>query len=292
MTDVVKQLKLKDARVLDAPYGELPDLDAVDWTRDVVFTWNGTTSGVRVPNGDWIAADRQGLTICDATSRRLRHGPAAGPSSMSSPGPGRRCWAARRAHGMLALSPRAVGAAGELHAALAAAEDLPPDHGRQAHRGHLQGRDDQHAVACSASRTRSTGCAGPRASAACRALIARTEANLAARRRLGRASAGRGSFLAEDPAPLLHLDLPEDHRALVHRARAPTGQADVAKKIAALLEKEGVAYDIGAYRDAPPGLRIWGGATVETSDLDALMPWLDWALEQVEAEHASPKAAE
>jgi phosphoserine aminotransferase len=144
VTDVVKQLKL-DATVKTAEYGEIVDLATVDFDTDVVFTWNGTTSGVRVPNGDAIPADRAGLTICDATSRGLRAGPALGQARchhlLLAEGAGRRggAWHADP-------EPPRRGAAGKLHARLAAAEDLPPDQGRQADRGHLQGRDDQHAV--------------------------------------------------------------------------------------------------------------------------------------------------
>ena len=263
VTDVAKQLKLKDARVLKAPYGQIADLQAVDWTHDVVFTWNGTTSGVKVPNGDWIAADREGLAICDATSavfamdlpwHKLDVVTWSWQKVMGGEG----------AHGMLVLSPRAVAAAGKLHAAVAAAEDLPPDLGRQVLRGDLQGRHDQHAVAAlrrGRDRRPALGRERRRPEGADRAL--RGQSRACSRSSWPSASGSPSSPTTRRSAPTPRC-ASRSPRPGSRRSPADK-QAAAAKKMADLLESEKAGYDVGSYRDAPPGLRIWCGATVETS---------------------------
>ena len=270
--DVSKQLRLADARVLSAPYGRLPDLGAVDFSRDVVFPWNGTTSGVRVPNGDWIARDRQGLTICDATSAAFAMRLAWDRLDVVT-------WSWQKvlggeaAHGMLALSPRAV-------------ERLvnytPPWPLPKIFRLTSGGKLIEGVFKGETINTPSMLCVEDALDGLCWAesvggldgLVARCEANLAAVARWV-ARTGWTDFLAEDAATRSCTSI---------CLKAP-------KEIAAVLEKEGVAYDIASYRDAPPGLRIWGGATVETADIEALLPWLEWA-HGVVAESATAKAAE
>ncbi len=247
-TDVVKQLRLPDARVLSAPYGQLPDLTAVDFSRDVVFPWNGTTSGVRVPNGDWIASDRQGLTICDATSAAFAMRLAWDKLDVVT-------WSWQKvlggeaAHGMLALSPRAV----ERLLAYKPAWPLPKifrlTSGGKLIDGIFKGETiNTPSMLCVEDAL--DGLRWAESVGGLDGLIARSEANLAAIARWV-ARTDWVDFLCRDAATrsctsiCLTLTVPE-----------------AAKPMAALLEKEGVAYDIAAYRDAPPGLRIWGGATV------------------------------
>jgi phosphoserine aminotransferase len=220
------------------------------------------------------SADREGLTICDATSAAFAQDLDWDKLDVVTFS-WQKVLGGEAAHGMLILAPRRR-TAGELHAGLADAEDLPHDQGRQAHRRHLRGRDHQHPLDA-LRRGR-----GRRAEMGERSAARRPDrprrCQLQGARRLGGQDAWV-DFLAEDPATALqHLGLPEGRRSGGRRARRRRRQAAFAKAIASRLEKEGVAYDIGAYRDAPPGLRIWCGATVETADdLEALTPWLDWA---------------
>jgi len=275
VTDAVKQLKLKDARVITAAYGELPDLRQVDTkTRDVCFTWNGTTSGVRVPDADWIAADREGLTLCDATS-------AAFAQKLD--------WArldvvtfswqkvlgGEAAHGMLILSPRAVERLGTY---------TPPWPLPKIFRLVSKGVLAEGVFEGETINTPSMLCVEDyidalqwaRALGGLDALVARADANAAA----------IAGWVARTPwvAHLARLPATRSNTSVCLTiadpdvvARGPDAVASVARGIVAVLEKEGVAFDIGAYRDAPPGLRIWCGATVEAADLAALTHWLDWA---------------
>jgi phosphoserine aminotransferase len=288
-TDVLKQLKLQDARVIEAPYGKLPDLKAVDWSRDVVFVWNGTTSGVRVPDGNWIAADRQGLAICDATSAAF---------AMDLPWDKldvvtwswQKVLGGEAAHGMLALSPRAV-ARLESHAP---AWPMPKifrlTKGGKLNEGIFKG-ETINTPSMLAVEDALDGLRWAESVGGLKGLVARSEANLAAIAEWV-ARTPWVDFLAEDPATRSCTSICLRITAPWFQALAPEAQAAAAKKLASLLEKEGAALDAGAYRDAPPGLRIWGGATVETADIRALLPWLDWAFAEVEAEYATAKAAE
>jgi phosphoserine aminotransferase len=286
--DIVKQLKLPDARVLEAPYGALGDPGAVDFAHDVVFTWNGTTSGVRVPNADGIPADRAGLVICDATS-------AAFAMRLDWQKLDVVTWSWQKvlggeaAHGMLALSPRAV----------ARLESYtPPWPLPKIFRLTANGKLIEGIFKGETINTPSMLCVedaldGLRWAASVGdldGLIARSEANLAAVARWV-ARTPWAAFLAEAPDTRSCTSICLKIVAPWFTALAPAAQAQAAKKLATILEKEAVAYDIGSYRDAPPGLRIWGGATVETADIEALLPWLDWAYDAVVAEFAAPKAA-
>ncbi len=287
VTDVVKQLKLPDVRDLKAPYGELPDLSKVDFSRDVVFTWNGTTSGVRVPNGDWIPADREGLTICDATSATF---------AMDLPWDKldvvtwswQKVLGGEAAHGMLALSPRAVARLESHKPAWPMPKIFRMTKDGKIVEGIFKG-ETINTPSMIAVEDALDGLKWAQSIGGLKALIGRSEANLAAIAGWV-AKTDWVDFLPVKPetrsCTSICLKI-VDPWATAQDAEA---QAEIAKKVSGLLEKEGVALDAGAYRDAPPGLRIWGGATVETADIQALLPWLDWAYATVKAE-ASAKAA-
>ena len=288
-TDVVKQLRLSDARVLSAPYGRLPDLGSVDFSHDVVFPWNGTTSGVRVPNGDWIAPDRTGLTICDATSAAFAMRLAWDRLDVVT-------WSWQKvlggeaAHGMLALSPRAV----ERLVSYKPAWPLPKifrlTSGGKLIEGVFKGETiNTPSMLCVEDAL--DGLRWAESVGGLDGLIARSEANLAAIASWV-ARTDWVDFLAENAQTRSCTSICLKLVAPWFMTLPADRQAAAAKQLAALLEKEGVAYDIAAYRDAPPGLRIWGGATVETADIAALLPWLDWAHDVVAAEYATAKAAE
>ena len=281
--DVVKQLKLAEARVLEAPYGELPDLGAVDPAHDLVLAWNGTTSGVRLPGGDFISADRAGLVIADATSAAF---------AMDLPWDRldvvtwswQKVLGGEAAHGMLALSPRAV----ERLLTHRPAWPLPKvfrlvSGGKLAEgvfKGETINTPSMLAVEDALDGLRWAERIGGRA-----ALIARSEANLAA---VARWVAAREwvEFLARRPETRSPTSICLRLTAPWFMALDAAAQAEAAKRLAALLEAEGVAYDIASYRDAPPGLRIWGGSTIETSDIEALLPWLDWAAAELAETYA------
>ena len=273
-TDIVKHLKLPDATVLSAPYGALPEVAKTNPDHDIVFPWNGTTSGVRFTNADWIADDRAGLTICDATSAAF---------AMELPWKKldvvtwswQKVLGGEAAHGMLALSPRAV----ERLETYTPQWPLP-----KIFRLTSKGKISEGVFKGETINTPSMLCVEDAVDGlkwaeqigGLKALIARSEANLKAVADWA-ATSGWADFLAHDPATRSCTSICLKITAPWFTALSPDNQAKAAKQIATSLEKQGVAYDIGAYRDAPPGLRIWGGATVDTSDIEALLPWLDWA---------------
>ncbi len=280
-TDATKQLNLEGARVLSAPYGRLPDLAAVDPSRDVVLAWNGTTSGVRLPPGaDFIAADREGLVICDATSAAF---------AMALPWDKldvvtwswQKVLGGEAAHGMIALSPRAVARLEHHKPAWPMPKVFRLTSGGKLSAGIFKGETiNTPSMLCVEDAL--DGLRWAERTGGLPALIRRSEANLAAVAAWVDRS-DWAAFLAEDPAARSCTSICLKITAPWFTALGPDGQAKAAKSIAALLEKEGVAYDIASYRDAPPGLRIWGGATVETADIEALLPWLDWASAQAAA---------
>jgi phosphoserine aminotransferase len=286
VTDITKQLQLKDTRVVKAPYGELPDLSKVDWTTDVVFTWNGTTSGVRVPNGDWIAANRTGLAICDATSATFAQAldwPKLDVVTFSW----QKALGGEAAHGMLVLSPRAVERLETYKPPWPLPKIFRMTQGGKLNAGIFEGDTiNTPSMLCvedyidALQWGKSVGGLG--------GLIARADANT----KVIADWVARThwiAFLAKAPANRSNTSVCLQFVDPAVTALSPDGQAAFAKSVAAALEKEGVAFDTAYYRDAPPGLRIWCGATVETSDIEALMPWIDWAYAQ--AKDALPKAA-
>jgi len=274
VTDAVKQLKLKDARTLKAAYGALPDLTQVDWNHDVLFTWNGTTSGVRVPNGDWIADDRAGLSICDATSAAF---------AMELPWSKldvvtwswQKVLGGEAAHGMLVLSPRAV-ARLETHVpAWPMPKIFRMTKGGKLIDGLFEG-ETINTPSMLAVEDALDGLNWAREIGGLKGLIGRSQANFAAIDQWV-ATTPWIKFLAEAPETRSNTSVCLVFSAPAIEALPADQQAAFAKQVATLLEREGVAFDIGAYRDAPPGLRIWAGATVETADLNALFPWIEWA---------------
>jgi phosphoserine aminotransferase len=279
-TDILKQLKLPDVRLIEAPYGRLPAL-AADGTRDLVFVWNGTTSGVRLPNADFIPDAREGLAICDATSAAF---------AMDLPWhkldvvtwSWQKVLGGEAAHGMLALSPRAVARLESYTPAWPLPKIFRMTKAGRLNEGIFKG-ETINTPSMLAVEDAVDGLRWAESVGGLQGLIARSEANLAAIAGWV-AQTPWVDFLAEDPATRSCTSICLTIVAPWFQALNPEAQAAAAKQLAALLEKEGVALDAGAYRDAPPGLRIWGGATVETSDIQALLPWLDWAFAQVEAD--------
>jgi phosphoserine aminotransferase len=281
VTDIVKELKLEGTRVMKAGYGDLPDLREVDWARDVVFVWNGTTSGVRVPNGNWIAGDRQGLAICDATSGAFAQAldwPKLDVVTFSW----QKVLGGEGGHGMLVLSPRAV-ARLESHTP---AWPMP-----KTARLTKDGKIIEGIFAGETINTPSMLALEDYLDALKWAesigglpkLMARADANLATLARWVEKT-DWVDFLAHDPKTRSNTSVCLKIVDPWFAGLAKQAQAAAASKIASLLEEEGVALDIGGYRAAPPGLRIWCGATVESPDVEHLTPWLDWAFAQVKSE--------
>jgi phosphoserine aminotransferase len=279
-TDVVKQLKLANVRVLKAAYGELPDLAQVNPAHDVIFTWNGTTSGVRVPDGNWISDTREGVAICDATSAAFAQDlPWAKLDVVTFSW--QKVLGGEAAHGMLVLSPRAVARIEGHKPAWPLPKIFRLTKDGKLNEGIFKGETiNTPSMLCVEDYLDALGWA--ESIGGLKALMARADENLHVIERWTKAS-GWCDFLARAPNTRSNTSVCLKIVDPWFAAKDADGQAAAAKKIADLLDKEGVAHDIAAYRDAPPGLRIWAGATVENEDLKALTPWLDWAWAQVKA---------
>lgn len=281
ISDILKELKLEDVRKFTAPYGELPDLTQVSFTRDVVFTWNGTTSGVRSPDGDWIPDNREGLTLCDATSAAFAQDLPWTKLDITTFS-WQKVLGGEAQHGIIILSPRAV----ERLESYSPAWPMP-----KIFRLVKKGKIDRDFFEGATINTPSMLCVEDYLDAlnwaesigGLKALFGRANGNAKAlgdwvERTPWIANLAEKPSIRSNTSVCLKIVDPEVVAA------SPETQAAIAKKIAALLDKEGVALDIGAYRDAPAGLRIWTGATVEQSDIEALTPWLDWAFAVAKAE--------
>ena len=280
LTDITKQLKLDDVRAIEAGYGELPDLSTVGFDRDVIFTWNGTTSGVRVPNGDWIPADRQGLTFADATSAAFAQDIDWSKIDVATFS-WQKVMGGEAAHGMIILSPRAVERLTSYTPSWPIPKIFRMTKGGKLIDGIFTGATiNTPSMLCVEdyidALTWAEGLGG------LNAMRARADANAQTLFDWIEVTPWVAN-LAVDPATRSNTSvcLKIVDPAIV--ALDGDAQAAFAKQLVALLDSEGVAFDIGYYRDAPAGLRLWAGATVETSDIAALTPWLDWAFAQAKS---------
>ncbi len=280
VTDVIKQLKLENVTKHEAAYGEIPDLTKVDFKNDVVFTWNGTTSGAKVPNGDWIPDDREGLAICDATSAVF---------AMELPWEKldvvtyswQKVMGGEAAHGMLILSPRAIERLESYTPSWPMPKIFRLTKGGKFMADIFQGATI-NTVSMLCVEDAVDGLKWAEEIGGLPALIERSDANLAAIEKWVEASDWAG-FLAEDKAIRSNTSICLKIVDTWFTSLPADQQAAAAKKIVSLCDAEGVGFDFGAYRDAPTGFRIWGGATVDTADIEALLPWLDWAYAEVKA---------
>src|SRR3989440_10670253 len=280
VTDVLKELKLKDVSVLKAPYGELPDLSKVDCDTDVVFTWNGTTSGARVPNADWIAPDRQGLTICDATSAAFAQ-PLDWPKLDVVTFSWQKVLGGEAAHGMLVLSPRAVARLESYKPPWPLPKIFRMTKGGKLNEGIFEGETiNTPSMLCVEDYLDALNWA--KSVGGLKALIARADANAKVLADW-KAKTPWIDFLAKDPAIRSNTSVCLKVVDPVITSLGADAQSDFAKKLVALVEKEGAGYDFAHYRDAPAGLRIWCDATVEASDVALLTQWIDWAFAETKA---------
>ncbi|MCF3638379.1 phosphoserine transaminase [Rhizobium sp. TRM95111] len=280
VSDVVKELKLPDTRRITADYGLLPDLSTIDFDRDVVFTWNGTTSGVRVPNADFIPSDRKGLTICDATSAAFAQDMDFAKLDVVTFS-WQKVLGGEGAHGVIILSPRAVERLESYTPAWPMPKIFRMTKGGKLIEGIFQGETiNTPSMLCVEDYIDALLWA--RSIGGLKALMARADANAEVIFDFVEKN-GWIANLAKDPATRSNTSVCLTIADADVLSLDADGQAAFAKGLVALLEKEGVAHDIGAYRDAPSGLRIWAGATIDTADLEALMPWLTWAFETQKA---------
>jgi phosphoserine aminotransferase len=286
VNDIVKQLKLKDVTKLHASYGEIPDLSKADPASDIVFTWNGTTSGVRVPNADWISAKREGLTICDATSAAF-----AQELDWSKLDVVTFSWqkalGGEAAHGMLVLSPRAVARLESHTPAWPLPKIFRMTKGGKLNEGIFQGETiNTPSMLCVEDYLDALNWG--KSIGGLKALMARADANTKVLADW-KAKTPWIDFLAKDPAIRSNTSVCMKVVDLAITALTADAQSDFAKKLVALVEKEGAGYDFAHYRDAPAGLRIWCGATVDAKDVALLTQWIDWAFAETKA--SLPKAA-
>jgi phosphoserine aminotransferase len=287
--DAKDQLKLSDVRVIKADYGQLPDLSSVDTqSRDVVFTWNGTTSGVRVPNGDWIAADREGIMICDATSAVFAYDMPWAKLDVTT-------WSWQKvlggeaAHGMIVLSPRAV------QRLESSTPDRPlPKIFRMTNKGKLIEGMFKGETINTPSMLATEDCLDALnwvdSIGGLKGAMARTKANFDTVAAWVEKTPW-AEFLAEKPDTRSQTSICLKIVDPAFTAMDDEARQNFVKDMTKRLEKEGAAFDAASYRDAPAGLRIWGGATVETADMTALLPWLDWAYTEAKAAAGAQKAA-
>ncbi|QDM18231.1 phosphoserine transaminase [Tardiphaga sp. vice352] len=280
VSDIVKELKLKDVTKLKAAYGEIPDLSTVDPKSDVVFTWNGTTSGVRVPNADWIAADREGLTICDATSAAFAQKLDWAKLDVVTFS-WQKALGGEAAHGMLVLSPRAVERLESYTPAWPLPKIFRMTKGGKIMEGIFQGETiNTPSMLCVEDYLDALGWA--KSVGGLNALVARADANTKVLADW-KARTPWVDFLAVDAAIRSNTSVCMKVIDPAITALSADAQADFAKKLVAMVEKEAAGYDFAHYRDAPPGLRIWCGATVEASDVEILTQWIDWAFAEMKA---------
>jgi len=286
VNDIIKELKLKDVTRLHAPYGDIPDLSTVDSDTDIVFTWNGTTSGVRVPNADWISANRKGLTICDATSAAFAQ-PLDWPKLDVVTFSWQKALGGEAAHGMLVLSPRAVERLETYKPAWPLPKIFRMTKGGKLNAGIFEGETiNTPSMLCVEDYLDALNWG--KSIGGLKALMARADANT---RVLAdwKARTPWIDFLAKDPAIRSNTSVCLKVVDPAITSLSADAQADFAKQLVALVEKENAGYDFAHYRDAPAGLRIWCGATVEARDIALLTQWIDWAFAEAKAQ--LPKAA-
>jgi phosphoserine aminotransferase len=286
VSDILKELKLKDVTQLHAGYGDLPDLSKVDCDTDIIFTWNGTTSGVRVPNADWIKADRKGLTICDATSAAF-----AQPLDWAKLDVVTFSWqkalGGEAAHGMLVLSPRAVERLETYKPAWPLPKIFRMTKGGKLNAGIFEGETiNTPSMLCVEDYLDALNWG--KSIGGLKALMARADASTKVLADW-KARTPWIDFLAKNSATRSNTSVCLKVTDPVITSLTPDLQADFCKKLVALVEKENAGFDFAHYRDAPAGLRIWCGATVEAKDVELLTQWIDWAFAETKA--ALPKAA-